>query len=199
MAPAVDIAVVGNLPVTRQLREAFEAVGLHVARQVATPAELPDDERADVVLLANDIFVEELAGIGRERPAAALVVITGSRQVATMLRDLGLGGWAIVAPGTAAPDLAAAIAAAASGFSVMPTGSDHDVEEDEAPIEGLTAREREVLELVSQGLPNKTTAARLGISDHTVKFHLSSIFSKLGVSTRTEAVRRAVRAGLITL
>ena len=64
-------------------------------------------------------------------------------------------------------------------------------------IEPLTAREREVLELVSEGLPNKAIASRLGVSDHTVKFHLSSIFGKLGVSTRTEAIRRAVRAGLI--
>jgi DNA-binding CsgD family transcriptional regulator len=69
--------------------------------------------------------------------------------------------------------------------------------ETDAPIEPLTAREREVLELVSEGLPNKAIASRLGVSDHTVKFHLSSIFGKLGVSTRTEAVRRAVRAGLI--
>ncbi len=74
---------------------------------------------------------------------------------------------------------------------------DAETEADRAPVEALTAREREVLELVSQGLPNKAIATRLGLSDHTVKFHLSSIFSKLGVSTRTEAVRRAVRAGLI--
>jgi DNA-binding CsgD family transcriptional regulator len=67
------------------------------------------------------------------------------------------------------------------------------------PVEPLTPREREVLELVSEGLPNKAIAARLGVSDHTVKFHLSSIFGKLGVSTRTEAVRRAVHAGLISL
>ncbi len=74
-----------------------------------------------------------------------------------------------------------------------------DEGEEAAPIEALTVREREVLELLSEGLPNKTIASRLGVSEHTVKFHLSSIFGKLGVSTRTEAVRRAVRAGLINL
>src|SRR5512133_2218853 len=74
-----------------------------------------------------------------------------------------------------------------------------EAEDFAAPVEPLTPREREVLELLGVGLPNKAIASRLGISDHTVKFHLSSIFSTLGVTTRTEAVRRAVRAGLINL
>ncbi len=89
---------------------------------------------------------------------------------------------------------------AQDGVAMARSASEREEPEDDeatAPIEALTAREREVLELVSQGLPNKAIASRLGVSDHTVKFHLSSIFSKLGVSTRTEAVRRAVRAGLI--
>ncbi|HMD35265.1 MAG TPA: response regulator transcription factor [Vicinamibacterales bacterium] len=65
--------------------------------------------------------------------------------------------------------------------------------------ETLTPREVEVLDLLAQGLPNKAIAARLGISDQTVKFHVSSISGKLGASNRTDAVRRAVRRGLITL
>jgi DNA-binding NarL/FixJ family response regulator len=56
-----------------------------------------------------------------------------------------------------------------------------------------------VVELLAEGLPNKAIAARLGISDQTVKFHLASISSKLGAANRTDAVRRAVRRGLITL
>jgi DNA-binding NarL/FixJ family response regulator len=63
----------------------------------------------------------------------------------------------------------------------------------------LTAREIQVLELLAEGLPNKTIATRLGISDQTVKFHVSSISGKLGAANRTDAVRRAVRRGLITL
>jgi DNA-binding NarL/FixJ family response regulator len=55
------------------------------------------------------------------------------------------------------------------------------------------------LELVAEGLPNKSIADRLGISDQTVKFHLASIMSKLAAANRTDAVRRAVRGGLITL
>ena len=71
---------------------------------------------------------------------------------------------------------------------------------DETPeVETLTPREIEVLELVAEGLQNKAIAARLGISDQTVKFHLTSISGKLGAANRTDAVRRAVRRGLITL
>ena len=70
---------------------------------------------------------------------------------------------------------------------------------DEAGPEQLTARELEVLELIAGGLPNKAIAARLGISDQTVKFHASQIQGKLGAANRTDAVRRAVRRGLVTL
>jgi DNA-binding NarL/FixJ family response regulator len=72
-------------------------------------------------------------------------------------------------------------------------------EDDGSLIESLTTRELEVLELVAEGLPNKTIAARLGISDQTVKFHVASIAGKLGAANRTDAVRRAVRHGLIAL
>lgn len=71
--------------------------------------------------------------------------------------------------------------------------------DDDPAIESLTAREIDVLELVAQGLSNKEAADRLGISDQTVKFHLASISGKLGAANRTDAVRRAVRRGLITL
>ena len=66
-------------------------------------------------------------------------------------------------------------------------------------IEALTARELAVLRLVAEGLPNKTIAVRLGISEHTVKFHVNAILGKLGVASRTEAVVRATRLGLIFL
>src|SRR4051812_17179192 len=76
--------------------------------------------------------------------------------------------------------------------------SDED-DEDGRFDEPLTAREIQVLELLAEGLPNKAIAARLHISDQTVKFHVSSISGKLGAANRTDAVRRAVRRGLITL
>jgi DNA-binding NarL/FixJ family response regulator len=76
-----------------------------------------------------------------------------------------------------------------------------DAESDDAPVfdEPLTHREIQVLELLAEGLPNKAIASRLGISDQTVKFHVSAISGKLGAANRTDAVRRAVRRGLITL
>jgi DNA-binding NarL/FixJ family response regulator len=66
-------------------------------------------------------------------------------------------------------------------------------------IEPLTGREVEVLQLISRGLANKQIALELTISEHTVKFHLSSLYAKLGVSSRTEAVRAGMQRGLITL
>ena len=71
--------------------------------------------------------------------------------------------------------------------------------DDDEPQEALTPREVQVLELLAEGLPNKAIAARLNISDQTVKFHVSAICGKLGAANRTDAVRRAVRRGLITL
>jgi DNA-binding NarL/FixJ family response regulator len=71
--------------------------------------------------------------------------------------------------------------------------------DDEALWEPLTPREVQVLELLAEGLPNKAIASRLDISDQTVKFHVSAICGKLGAANRTDAVRRAVRRGLITL
>ncbi len=70
---------------------------------------------------------------------------------------------------------------------------------DEDLYEALTAREVEVLELLADGLSNKAIAVRLHISDQTVKFHVSSICGKLGAANRTDAVRRAIRRGLISL
>ena len=66
-------------------------------------------------------------------------------------------------------------------------------------IEPLTARETEVLTLLADGLSNKAIASRLGVSDETVKFHLTAIFGKLHASNRTDAVRQALRRGLVPL
>ena len=79
-------------------------------------------------------------------------------------------------------------------LSVPPAARDTD-----PLLESLTAREHDVLALVADGLSNRDIAGRLAISEHTVKFHLASIFGKLGVSTRTEAVQRGLRLGVIEI
>jgi len=77
--------------------------------------------------------------------------------------------------------------------SVMPT-------RDRTPLaEELTAREQQVLQHLSEGLANKEIAARMHISDHTVKFHVNAILAKLGVTSRTEAVVQAAKRGLVIL
>jgi DNA-binding NarL/FixJ family response regulator len=76
--------------------------------------------------------------------------------------------------------------------SLRPSGFKHDVEP-------LTARESQVLRLISEGLGNKEIAARLEISEHTAKFHISSILGKLSVASRTEAVSHGIKKGLIPI
>lgn len=99
--------------------------------------------------------------------------------------------------------LAAAQAAGLSADAVLLAPGDgrrlRDEEEDGWIEDALTPREIEVLELLGEGLPNKAIADRLGISDQTVKFHVASILAKLGASNRTDAVRRALQRGLISV
>ena len=92
----------------------------------------------------------------------------------------------------------------ADAFLVAPASPERafppdPLDEEPAVLESLTPREIDVLELLAEGLPNKGIAARLDISDQTVKFHVASIYGKLGASNRTDAVRRALRLGIITL
>ncbi|MGH2349141.1 MAG: response regulator transcription factor, partial [bacterium] len=99
--------------------------------------------------------------------------------------------------------LAAALRAVAAGLQVSePADHPHDEppeHEADVPVEELTPRELEVLQLLAEGLPNKGIARRLRISEHTVKFHITAIMSKLNTHSRTETVTRAARAGLILL
>jgi two-component system, NarL family, response regulator YdfI len=105
-------------------------------------------------------------------------------------------------------ELQATVQAAAHGLVVLPAALAERMLSQPASVEALapapldeplTPREREVLELLAEGLSNKLIARRLQISEHTVKFHVSSIYAKLGASSRTEAVSQGARRGLITL
>ncbi|MGE5836440.1 MAG: helix-turn-helix domain-containing protein [Acidobacteriota bacterium] len=99
----------------------------------------------------------------------------------------------------AAPEADAFLIARSNGRLGRSVVQDFSETSDDVPLEPLTPREIEVLGLVAEGLPNKAIARRLEISDQTVKFHVASIYGKLGAANRTDAVRRAVRRGLVTL
>jgi DNA-binding NarL/FixJ family response regulator len=94
------------------------------------------------------------------------------------------------------PNLAAARASALEADAVVLAPHAADRSPDAEP---LTPREIEVLELLVEGLSNKAMATRLTISDQTVKFHVAAICGKLGAANRTDAVRRAIRRGLVTV
>jgi DNA-binding NarL/FixJ family response regulator len=115
--------------------------------------------------------------------------------------------WGVVPGDASAEELIAGVTALYHGLIVihphlaahlLPSNA-RSVDADEPLVEALTTREQEVLQLIGQGLSNKMIAERLHISEHTVKFHVSAIYAKLGVASRTEAVRSGARRGLIVL
>jgi DNA-binding CsgD family transcriptional regulator len=144
-----------------------------------------------------------------------VVVDTGDRGLAALpppgggaptVALIGVGAAALRAGARAAlpresgPDeIAAAVQAVAAGLLVLHPELADSVEPTHAAGAPLTPRERQVLSMLADGLGNKTIAARLGISDHTVKAHVAAVFEKLGVSTRAEAAALGLRRGLIAL
>ncbi|MEP6916639.1 MAG: response regulator transcription factor [Acidobacteriota bacterium] len=122
------------------------------------------------------------------------VVLVGSPARRQRLRaDLPEG--VEVAAEAATVGAARALGTAADAYLVSAAGGS----DDEPLVEPLTPRELQVLTLVADGLPNKAIAAALGVSDETIKFHLGAVFGKLGASNRTDAVRRALRRGLVAI
>ena len=115
---------------------------------------------------------------------------------------LAAGARAVLFRDTAADRLAAAVRAMRAGLLVLDEGlAAQSLRPPQtatpALVEPLTPREMEVLQLLAQGLANKAIAERLGISDHTAKFHVNAILGKLGAQSRTEAIAQAARLGLV--
>lgn len=140
---------------------------------------------------------EALSSLPRAIPV--LAVIDAPEQARDLVQA---GARGVVVRDAPAESLRAASVAVASGLRALDDESfEHVLSRTTGDLEAspLTRREREVLELVADGLSNKLIAERLGFSEHTAKFHLRSILDKLGADTRTDAVAKAARRGMLTL
>ncbi len=143
-----------------------------------------------------------------ERRDFASLFLTDDIESVRGMLNANMRSWGVLSADAGEDELVAGILAVAEGLWVgapglvgglmrLPKGRESLGEE--SPIEPLTAREMEVLQNMAAGLANKQIALALNISEHTVKFHLSSLYAKLEVSSRTEAVRRGIALGLISL
>jgi two-component system, NarL family, nitrate/nitrite response regulator NarL len=169
--------------------------------QTAAAAVERDDPEAAVWDLGPDPpgWLERLGDLGESGPPAiALLLDEGAAAEA-----LAAGARGLLFRDVEAGRLAAALRALAGGLLVfddalLPPLVRPRPAREPAPAP-LTPRETEVLQLLAQGLSNRRIAERLGISEHTAKFHVNSIVGKLGAQTRTDAAIRAARLGLVLL
>jgi len=113
------------------------------------------------------------------------------------LRRAGIG--AMLHSNAEPGQIVQAIKSVALGLSVFDPLHTPAIPENDFQVEELTSRESEVLRFLAEGLGNREIAVKLSISEHTIKFHIHSILGKLGVASRTEAVTRGLRSGLIEL
>lgn len=164
----------------------------------------------DVVLLdlADTSIARLVPGLSDQPIAPAVVVLVDGVRRADVLRILQAGVRAVIARESHPPEITAALEAAHDGLAVfspeildalLPASTELAGAGELPPGEPLTERESAVLALMAEGAGNKEIAARLHISEHTVKFHVSSILNKLGAATRTEAVTRGYKEGLILM
>lgn len=174
------------------------------ATESAALARLVRESSVDAVL-ADSAALLELAGAGR----VPVIVLTEGEE--SSLEALAAGAFAVLPPGVDGAALAGVVAALRAGLAVvtidllrgmLELGGAPGSESTAAARGGepvLTPRELEVLAALADGASNKAIARRLGISFHTVKFHVAGILAKLGAETRTEAVAQGARLGLVML
>lgn len=148
---------------------------------------------------------DELSGLWRLRtqaPSAAVLALSESNGDARMLAALQAGARGCLPKTATGAELLEAAQGVVEGETILPPAATAALLEQlrgEGPAETLSPREGEVLRHVAAGLTNKAIALKLGISEHTVKFHLGSAMSKLGAASRAEAVAVAIRRGLISV
>ncbi len=210
----VPVFVVSAMPAVRAgLRSLLERSGTcqvigEADHLVAATDEMFQSLPAVVVVDAGGLELREVLSSEPDRgvPLVVLGPIPGDELLAD---ELGGRAWGYVPRDTSGEQLVAAVHAVANGLTTIDLRvgahllsgglrSSAGSADLEAGTE-LTAREEEVLQLVAHGLANKMIARRLGISEHTVKFHVAAILAKLGASSRTEAVHIGARRGLVAL
>jgi two-component system, NarL family, response regulator YdfI len=211
----IRVFLIAASPLARAaLQNRLRAQSLKIVGRVATIDTLGgelSDAQADVLLVDSsgespETIIESLADsdLAAEIPT---VVLTEAASTTASAQALQVGIRAVLPSEISTDQLAVALQAAAAGLVVLhptempaafPAAAPASRPLAELP-EPLTRREREVLQMLAAGLANKEIAARLGISDHTAKFHVAAILGKLGAATRTEAVALGIRRGLVLL
>jgi NarL family two-component system response regulator YdfI len=173
------------------------------ARFAATDLQAGDVLLADVMLVdVGEVEAEVFHSLGRlPVPVVLLLDAWAEGALASVLRS-GIRG--VISAESTGEEIEGAIQAAGAGLvAISPAGSAVLLGGARPPAEALreplSDREAEVLDLIAEGLSNKIIAYRLGISEHTVKTHVTAILAKLGATSRTEAVSQAIRRGLVML
>lgn len=156
-----------------------------------------EEQQADVILLDwNETDYESI----KQQFIPATIILVDEFADFNLLTILAAGVKGILPQTSMESEIIAAVEAVVSGLIVLHSQVVNNRQLlKETNLQILTPREIEVLQMLTNGLSNKLVAQKLHISEHTVKFHVSSIFQKLDVSTRTEAVAVGARLGLIML
>jgi DNA-binding NarL/FixJ family response regulator len=160
---------------------------------------LEEAAEADVVIASAPAVT--LADGELESPSAAATLFLSDNPLNVRELRRSFRVWGVLPADASGEELIAAVHALSQGLIVGTFTLLFESESESEPLSHgpLTDRESEVLGLLSKGLANKQIAMALGISEHTVKFHVSSIYTKLNVTNRTEAVREGLRGGWIAL
>ncbi|HLO32709.1 MAG TPA: response regulator transcription factor [Anaerolineales bacterium] len=158
-----------------------------------------DDLRSEADVVITSASPTSFNGNGAETAAPAATLLLSDDQLNVRELSRSFQVWGILPTDASAEELTAAVHALSQGLIVGTFALLFESESEPLSRGPLTERESEVLGLLAKGLANKQIAVALGISEHTVKFHVSSIYTKLNVTNRTEAVREGLRGGWIAL